>query len=119
MTTSSISTDDIVRALVGRVVQLFGLTVDIGTVHADAGFIGEEVISIGGHDFDSMDLLEMLVTLEDELGVALIDDVDVDRLGTLRAFAEHAGRHTPPERLAEFVERWAIDGVTVVAGPPS
>jgi acyl carrier protein len=115
VTTSPIATDDIVRALVGRVVQLFGLTVDIDVVEGDAEFMGDDVLSIGGHTFDSMDLLEILVTLEDELGVALIDDIDLDGLGTLRSFAERAGTQSPPEQLAAFVQRWTIAGLSVTS----
>jgi acyl carrier protein len=118
VTTSPIATDDIVRALVGRVVQLFGLTVHADRIDADAAFIGQDAVSIGGHELDSMDLLEILVTLEDELGVELIDDIDVDQLSTLRAFAEHAGRAAPAEALADFVDRWTIEGIPVTRGTP-
>ncbi len=118
MTTSPIATNDIVRALVGRVVQLFGLTVDVDVIEADAEFMGDDVISIGGHTFDSMDLLEILVTLEDELGVPIIEEIDVDELGTLRAFAERAGQQSPHEQLAAFVQRWTIDGLSVTSRAP-
>jgi acyl carrier protein len=101
-------TADLSTALVRRIADQLGFTLgDDEVVDPDASFFDAGGFRFGAFEFDSMDFVEMIVTLESELGVAILDAGDVDDIDTLTKLAGHVDGQADPGVVATFVERWS------------
>jgi acyl carrier protein len=69
-------------------------------------FVHGERPVIAGVTVDSLDLQEVLATLEDELGIDLFGIDDLSRISTLGRLVGYLEREAKPERLGLFYERW-------------
>jgi acyl carrier protein len=61
---------------------------------------------IGGVSIDSVELQEVLVTLETELGIDLLGIDDLDRVSTMDGLVAFVEAEAPPDGIAAFLERW-------------
>jgi acyl carrier protein len=102
----SFDDDDLRAALVHRVATLFALEVDPATVDPDEDFLAEDGIAFAGHDFDSLDLAEMVVTLGEELSVDVFAPESAEELTSLARLAAFLRASAPPEDLERFVKLW-------------
>lgn len=99
------------HAIVRRIGDLFGL--DVGDdIDLDQNFVQARGFALGGYDFDSLDLVDIMVRLEDELDVPLLDADDTERLASIGALAAYALDHGPAEAIAAFTQEWAPPSVT-------
>ena len=95
-------------ALVARVAHQIGLDLAAGEpVDRDASFFDAGGFRFGGVDLDSMSFVEMLITLEDELGVALLDAADVAEFDSITRLAAYVEERAEPARVAALCRDWA------------
>ena len=97
------SSDRVARRIASRAETLFGVSIDAGQIDIDEGFLDVSGFQIGGTAFDSINLVELMVTLEDEAGANILDFDDVEQINTLRKLASHLIATSPPAQLDEFL----------------
>lgn len=102
------------HAIVRRIGDLFGLDVR-DDLDLDQHFVQARGFTLGGYDFDSLDLVDIIVRLEDELGVPLLDAEDTERLASIGALAAYALEHGQADAIATFVQEWAPPSVADAA----
>jgi acyl carrier protein len=73
----------------------------------DASLFKEDGVEIAGQPLDSFDLVEIFITLEDDLSVSLQDMDDIAEVDTIARLWSYLGREAPPEVFQSFAERWA------------
>ena len=91
-------------AIVNRLSRQIGREIDAGEVDYSASFLDGPV---GGHMLDSLSLVELVTTLEDELEAPILDATEIEDVDTLDKLAEHIGATAAAGRVASFVEQWA------------
>lgn len=95
-------------ALIKRIAARLGIELaPDAPIDADASFFDEGGFRFGGVDFDSMDFVEMLFSLEEETGVAILDAQDVEEFDTISKLAAYLEQHADPERIATLTAEWA------------
>jgi hypothetical protein len=65
---------------------------------------------IGGRQFDSLDLIEALVALEQDLGVLILDRVELARAATLEGIARLFIAKADRAAVERFCGRWEAAG---------
>ncbi|GAB7101782.1 hypothetical protein JCM4814A_00960 [Streptomyces phaeofaciens JCM 4814] len=78
---------------------------------------GDEIFSFGrgsgaaiaGVTIDSMELQEVLVTLETEFGIDLLGLDDLGRVASMDGLTKYVVQESTPERVRAFIERWAAN----------
>jgi hypothetical protein len=98
--------DRLAGALLARVAALFRIE-HVGPADLDQPVFEPEGDGLGGRAFDSLDLALLGVTLEDELGTALIAHGELEDVATLRQLAAMAAPRCNPVALDRFCTRWA------------
>lgn len=96
---------DLLGPMQERIAALFGVPPGTLDWPADRNFL-QETISADGRELDSLDLVEMLTAIEDDLEVSLLDVNDVDEVSTLSEVASLLVGTADPARLDTFIERW-------------
>jgi acyl carrier protein len=59
------------------------------------------------YDLDSMDLIELLLTIGEEVGLDLLDRVDDDRLLEVSELVDTIDRDADPARVTAWCDQWA------------
>jgi hypothetical protein len=72
-------------------------------------FVDDRIV-IGGRQCDSLDLIEALVALEQDLGVLLLDRVELTGAGTLEGIAGLFIAKADRVAVERFCERWEAAG---------
>jgi hypothetical protein len=103
---SEVASDRLAQAIVTRAAGLFSVANKFDPAVLDLQLLGGEAIEIGGHVLDSLDFVELMVALQEDLDVSLLDIEDMEQVGTLRGLAQLIVESGPTARLAEFCERW-------------
>jgi acyl carrier protein len=75
----------------------------------DDNVFGPDAVALADRRLDSLDLVELAVTLEEELGLRMHQD-DLRRLSTLRGLGGLAVQRANPAAVARFVDRWGGSG---------
>jgi hypothetical protein len=98
---------DVASAVVRRACVMFG--VDSGSVVIDTtrNFFSLDGFELGDHAFDSMDLVELLITLGDELDIPLIELTEDGDAHTLADVAAIIAASASTEVVAAFCARWS------------
>lgn len=104
--------DHLAVAIRNRVGTLFDAEPAEADWPLDRDFAADPII-FGDHALDSLDLIEVMMVLEEELNVQLLDSDDVQRLSSLLGVASEIARNADQERLADFCTRW--NGCAAVA----
>ncbi len=90
-------------AIVGRISSLFDVPINEGEVDYGAQFIEDNGFVVGDSSFDSIDLVEVLVTLEEELGVSLLDGSDDLSSMSIGEFARYLDGNVAQSTQQEFI----------------
>ena len=90
-------------AIVNRLSRQLGREIDAGAVDYSVSFLDYPV---GGHKLDSLSLVELVTSLEDELDAPILDAADIDEIDTLDKLAAFLSATAAPGRVASFVEQW-------------
>lgn len=96
---------DLVAALVRCLGDHFSIDLDPAGVDPNATFLENHSIVIEGNPLDSLDLVDALVSLEDQLQVRLTDG-DLQKLDTFNRLASAILKASKPDSLEEFCGRW-------------
>ncbi len=99
------TSDDIARAIRARVASLFEMELGDAEWPVDHDYVTAPVM-LGDHALDSLDLVEVMMVLEDELDVRLIDAEEMRELTSLTSVGVALEARADAERLADFCERW-------------
>jgi acyl carrier protein len=102
-----VNTQPDVAPLIRRLEDILGKDLPEEDLDPDASLFKEDGVEIAGQPLDSFDLVEIFITLEDDLSVSLQDMRDVEEVGTIARLWSYLGREAPPERFRSFAERWA------------
>jgi acyl carrier protein len=72
----------------------------------DASFFAPEGFALGDRELDSVDFVEMIVAIEDDLGVSILDAADVENIDSIQKLAAFAEASADTTRLNAFCEQW-------------
>jgi hypothetical protein len=107
MPSTTASTGVLQRAIVRRLSQLHdGETVDIAIVDCDASFFAPTGFYIGDRVLDSLDIVEMIVTLEVDFGIGIVESYDVTQFDSIEKLSRLLEAIAPPVERAAFESRW-------------
>lgn len=96
------------QALVRRVVHQLGLDLTgAPPLDVDASFFDTGGFRFAGLDLDSMSFVEMLVGLEEQVGIALLDAPDVAEFDSISRLAAYVARHGDPVKVAALRQEWS------------
>lgn len=96
------------RALVQRICAQVayepgpGVSIDRG-----ASFFSADGFHIGEYQFDSMDLVEMMLTLEDEFEISIVEGTDLEDIDTIEKLSSFIAASAPDGRVAKFCRSWS------------
>jgi acyl carrier protein len=93
------------EAIAARAARLFGLS-DPGSVDVEATVSDPEALVLGDRLLDSMDLVELLLVIEEDLAVPMVELIEEANADTLAAVAGVALAHAPAGSCARFCDRW-------------
>lgn len=96
-------------ALLRRIESVLGLS------HLPADVVSEPMqrdgaTVIGPHVLDSLDVIEALVAVQQDIGVSLLDRVDLAEAGSLLGLARLASAKADPAALHRFCAAWSTYG---------
>jgi acyl carrier protein len=94
-------------AFVRRASLLFGAS-DPATIDPEADVIGPGDYVVGDHVLDSMDLVELLLAVEEDLSIPMVEIVEERAASTLSDMARAALDHASPVAARQFCERWSL-----------
>jgi hypothetical protein len=103
------SSTHLALSILRRSDELLSLNLDLDAAGLDGDsftFGHSGGAAIGGVAIDSIELQEVLVTLETELGIDLLGLDDLDRVSTMDGLVAFVEAEAPPDGIAAFVERW-------------
>jgi acyl carrier protein len=102
---------DVECALVALVRRHFGLGEEV-LVDPERSFFSSDAVSVGDRSLDSIDLVELLVTVEEETDVPVIDMVDREGIDSLRGVAAALVREADAATIEGFCTQWRSEPVT-------
>ena len=83
------------------------LTPDVADLGDEAFTFGRgRGAAIAGIAIDSLELQEVLVSLESEFEIDLLGIEDLDRVGTMNGLVEYVAAEAAPDRVRAYVKRW-------------
>lgn len=87
----------------------------LGLGHLPATAVDEPVFAgaqatLGGRPLTSLDVITALVAVQEEIGVALLDRVDLAEAGTLMRLAALAASKADNQAIERFCASWATAG---------
>jgi acyl carrier protein len=97
--------DTIATALVARLSRHFSRDAAPDTVDRDMSFFATGGFAIDGHVLDSLDLVEAVGVLEEELKLDLLDQ-DLEHLDTINRLAEFVATQGDGSVVEDFCGRW-------------
>lgn len=95
--------DRLACALSNRFTALFGLS---GPPGVDTDIFGHGAGPLAERQLDSLDLVELAVTVEDELGLRLTQN-DLTDVASIQGLATLVGARANAGAVANFINRWA------------
>lgn len=95
--------DRLARALSSRLTALFGLSGPLPGVDTDV--FGHDAGPLAQRQLDSLDLVELAVTIEDELGLRLNQNNLTD-VASIHGLAALVGARANAAAVANFINRW-------------
>lgn len=99
------TSDDIARAIRARVAVLFELELGDAEWPIDHDYM-DAAVTLGDHELDSLDLVEVMMVLEDELDVRLIDAEEMRELSSLSKVGVALEARADVGLLERFCARW-------------
>ncbi|MFL5911046.1 MAG: acyl carrier protein [Gaiellaceae bacterium] len=72
----------------------------------EASFFAADGFRLGDRELDSIDFVEMIVAIEDDLGVSILDAADVENIDSIQKLAAFAEASAATTRLNAFCEQW-------------
>jgi hypothetical protein len=103
------SSSQLALSILRRSAELLSLNLALDAVDLDGEtftFGRGRGAEIGGVSIDSIELQEVLVTLESELGIDLLGMDDLDRVSTMDGLVAFVEAEASPDGIGAFVERW-------------
>lgn len=73
----------------------------------DASFFGADGFRLGDRELDSIDFVEMIVTIEDDFGISILDAGEVEEIDSVEKLAAFARANADPARVDAFCEQWS------------
>jgi acyl carrier protein len=98
---------DLEHAVVRRLIHQVDQAVSVSEVDCDASFFRPTGYRFGEHVLDSLDLVEIIVALEIDVGVALAELDDFSQIDSISKIAVLIERLAEPSTLASFESEWA------------
>lgn len=102
------SVERLARAIVTRAASLFEVEADFDASMLDQKVLLADSLTVGGHTLDSVDFVELMVTLETDLGYSILDLEDIESLATLRGLALLLLDEADDRKVEAFCQRWAV-----------
>jgi acyl carrier protein len=97
---------EVATAIVRRLAHRFSADVRVDLVDRDRDLFSETGFALDGHELDSLDLVEAIGTLEQELGVAVLDE-DLEQVDTINRLAQSVTQRADVSVLQRFCKRWS------------
>lgn len=87
----------------------------LGLGHLPATAVDEQVFeglqaTLGGRPLTSLDVITALAAVQEEIGVWLLDEVDLAEAGTLMRLASLAASKADQQAIERFCATWATAG---------
>jgi acyl carrier protein len=101
---------DLERAIVQCLSNAMDYDIDREAVDCAASFFDPTGYHLGDYILDSLDIVEMLITLEADVGVAIITQSDATRFSSISRLGELIASTADSERRAAFETRWTRAG---------
>lgn len=101
--------DRLAVALLRKIEAVLGLGRLPATAVDELVFEGTEA-TLGGRPLTSLDVITVLAAVQEEIGVSLLDKVDLAEAGTLRRLAALAASKADQQAIERFCTRWATAG---------
>jgi hypothetical protein len=73
-------------------------------------FVGAALM-LGTQTIDSLDLIEAMVSIDEDLGVLMLDRAELRAAGTLQGIAELVLAKADSGAVEHFCEKWALVGI--------
>ena len=93
-------TEALELALIHRAARFLELQIDPEVVDRDASLLGMGLL-------DSLELAEVVITFEEELGVAILDGGDIEAVDSVRKLARFILEEGDAARVGAFSARWS------------
>lgn len=97
---------DLEKAIVRRLIEYWP-DVELSEVDCDGSFLEPTGFCFGHYILDSLDIVEVVVTLEVDLNVAIMTENAMMQFDTIAKLGELIGQKVDPTQLASFEDRWA------------
>jgi acyl carrier protein len=97
----------IATSIVNRLARHFSTELTVSSVNLDESLFSEQGFSLGDRGLDSLDLVEAIAILEEELHIVLLDQ-DLSGLDTINLVAQFVSVNAELENLEAFCGRWGI-----------
>lgn len=99
--------DAVAFAIIRRIGDLLTIEVEPGEVDLYRSLVSADGFSIGHYEFDSLDVVNVFVALEEDLGVKLLDSGGRTDTDTLEKLSRFVLETADPRRLVDFSSRWS------------
>jgi acyl carrier protein len=97
-------------AVIRRLSQHLDSAIDPSTVDCNASFFDPTGFYLGSYILDSLDLAEIVVTIETDLDVDILGSSDAERPDSISKLSSFIADAADPARLAAFSAEWDTSG---------
>jgi len=95
------------HAIVNRIARALSADISADDVNLDAPLFEEGLVRIGAHEFDSLELAEAVITLEDDLGISFLDAATIDDAPlSVTSLSLFVLAEAEPPTVEGFIQRW-------------
>ena len=96
------------QAIVRRICAHLGHEPAAGEViEHETSFFAADGFRLGDHEFDSMDFVEMIVTLEEDFQIAILDAGEIEDVDSIVKLASFAVERADRDRVEAFCRQWS------------
>jgi hypothetical protein len=108
-TPSNAPVDRLAVALLRKIEAVLGLG-RLPATAVDEPVFEDAEATLSGRPLTSLEVITVLVAVQEEIGVSLLDRVDLAEAGTLRRLAALAATKADKQAIERFCTRWATAG---------
>jgi acyl carrier protein len=70
-------------------------------------FFSVDGFRIGEYELNSMDLVELILTLEEEFEVSILEGNDISEIDTIEKLSTYIASNADEGRIEEFIKTWS------------
>ena len=100
------SIDEVAFAILRHAADFFEEEINPAEIDSDMGFLNSKAIVLGSRTLDSLDTLSLFASIEDELGVSLLDIDDINKIDSLEKVSGYLIDTVDHNQLRRYCLRW-------------